>query len=128
MVSPFRVSAFARIFNKYSVFSERPGNIKLPCTWDETRVLQGTLGQYISVARRKGVEWFVGTITNNNARTLQLAFNFLPPGKTFTAKIYSDDPAMDTPTKVKTEQRNVDATTILNIRLPASGGLAVWVY
>lgn len=100
----------------------------IPCTWDETRVLQGTPGQYISVARRKGEEWFVGAITNNNARTVQLAFNFLPAGKTFTAKIYSDDPAADTPTKVKTEQRKVDATTILNIRLPASGGLAVWVY
>ncbi|WP_217603139.1 glycoside hydrolase family 97 protein [Chitinophaga sp. GbtcB8] len=100
----------------------------IPSTWDETRVLQGTPGQYISVARRKGAEWFVGTITNNNARTLQLAFNFLPAGKTFTAKFYSDDPAADTPTKVRTEQRNVDANTILDIKLPASGGLAVWVY
>jgi alpha-glucosidase len=100
----------------------------IPVTWDETRVLQGAPGEYVSVARRKGAEWFLGTITNTDARNVRLSFNFLPSGKTFTAKIYTDDPAVPTHTKVKVEQRKITAATVLDVSLAPSGGHAVWIY
>jgi len=99
----------------------------IPVTWDETRVLQGAPGEYVVVARRKNDEWFTGAITNNAARNIRLSFDFLPPGKTFTAKLYTDDSTISTPTKVKVEQRKVNATTVMDFKVPASGGFAVWV-
>ena len=97
----------------------------IPVSWDETRVLQGIPGQFITTARRKGEEWYVGTITNNEARTLKIDCSFLPKGKTFTATIYSDDAAAPTATKVKVEEKKITAATVLTVKLPASGGHAI---
>lgn len=97
----------------------------IPVSWDETRVLQGIPGQFITTARRKGDEWYVGTITSNEARTLKIDCSFLPKGKTFTATIYSDDAAVPTATKVKVEEKKVTAATVLTVKLPASGGHAI---
>ena len=77
---------------------------KVPTVWDETMVVQGEIGQYITMARRSGNNWFVGTLTNNDARTLTIPLDFLPKGKKYIAKIYSDDPTVNTLTKVKVEQ------------------------
>ncbi len=98
---------------------------KIPTVWDETKVIQGEIGQYITTARRSGNDWFVGTITNNEARSLKLPLSFLAKGKKYTASIYSDDPAAATKTKVKVSTQEVDASSVLNIRLMASGGEAI---
>ena len=98
---------------------------KIPTVWDETKVLNGLPGQYISTARRSGENWFVGTITSNEPRTVPMNFSFLPKGKKYTATIYSDDDTITTNTKVKVETISVDATTLLNIKLKASGGQAI---
>lgn len=100
---------------------------KIPTTWDETKVVQGEPGQYITTARRKGDEWFVGTITNNDARSSKVPLSFLTKGKKYAATIYSDDSTAATKTKVKVERRSVDASTVLNVQLMASGGQAVWI-
>lgn len=100
---------------------------KMPVSWDETRVLQGTPAAYISMARRSGDEWFIGTITNNAARTVKLSFSFLPPNKKYIAKIYSDDPAAATETKVGITEKEVDASTIIDVKLLPSGGQAIWI-
>jgi alpha-glucosidase len=100
---------------------------KLPTTWDETKVVQGTPGQYITTARRKGLDWFVGTITNNDARTLKIDFSFLPKGKKYTATIYSDDPSVQTATHVKVTHQKVNAATVLTANLLASGGQAIYL-
>ncbi|MDO7846251.1 glycoside hydrolase family 97 catalytic domain-containing protein [Hymenobacter sp. M29] len=100
---------------------------KVPTTWDETRVVQGEIGQYITVARRKGKDWFVGTITNNDGRTLKLPLNFLPKGQTFTASIYADDPSQPTRTKVGIKRQRVKAGQVLDVKLLPSGGQAIWL-
>lgn len=100
---------------------------KIPTSWDETKVLQGRPGEFVSTVRRKSDEWFLGTITNNNARTVQLKFDFLPKGKKYTAKIYSDDETVATQTKVKVETKNITSSTLLTIQLKASGGQAIWI-
>ncbi len=95
-------------------------------TWDDTRVLQGEVGQYITVARRKGDEWFVGTITNNDARRLSVNLDFLPEGKTYMAEIYTDgDKTVPTRTKVRVSNYRVDASSVLDFKLKASGGCAI---
>lgn len=100
---------------------------KIPTSWDETKVLQGAPGEYVSAARRKGDDWFVGTITNNDARTLKLSFDFLPKAKKFTATFYSDDDAAPTNTKVKVECKTITSATVIETKLKASGGQAIWI-
>jgi alpha-glucosidase len=100
---------------------------RISTTWDETRVLQGEPGQFITTARRRGNDWFVGTITNNEARTLKVPLNFLQKGRKYTASIYSDDSTVATKTKVRIDRIKVNASTVLDMRLIASGGQAVWI-
>ncbi|PSL44728.1 alpha-glucosidase [Chitinophaga niastensis] len=100
---------------------------KISTVWDDTKVLDGEIAQYITIARRKGEEWFVGTITNNEARELKISFSFLPQGKKFEASIYADDPMVNTRTKVAIRRIKVDASTVLDTRLLPSGGQAIWI-
>ena len=95
-------------------------------TWDDTKVLQGEVGEFVTIARRKGDEWFVGTITNNDAREIGFKLDFLPSGKKYVAEIYEDgDASVPTRTKVKVSQRKVDSKSELKFRLKASGGAAI---
>lgn len=100
---------------------------KIPTTWDETKVVHGEIGHYITTARRSGEDWFVGAITNNDARTLNLSLSFLEKGRKYVAKIYSDDATVPTATKVRMETRKVDASTVLTVSLLSSGGQAIWI-
>lgn len=100
---------------------------KIPTTWDETKVLQGIPGEYITTVRRKGDDWFIGTITNNNGRALKVSLSFLPKGKKYIATVYSDDSTAATKTKVKVERRKVDTSTVMEVKLKPSGGQAIWL-
>lgn len=100
---------------------------KIPTTWDESRVLHGAPGQFITSARRKGDQWFVGTITNNEARTLKLALSFLAPGRPYLATIYADDAQAGTRTGVGLRTIEVDASSVIDTALLPSGGQAIWL-
>jgi hypothetical protein len=100
---------------------------KLPTTWDETKVLQGAPGVFVTTARRKGQDWFVGTITNDDSRTVKIDMSFLPKGKKYVATIYSDDPTVQTATHVKITKENVNSSTVLTANLLASGGQAIYI-
>jgi alpha-glucosidase len=100
---------------------------RIPTTWDESRVLDGAPGVSATVARRKGDEWFVGSITNNDARRTVLRLDFLPKGRRYEATIYADDATAPTRTHVGIHSRNVDSSTVLQLDLPASGGQAIWL-
>ncbi len=100
---------------------------KIPTSWDETKVLQGKIGEYVSIARRSGKDWFIGTMTNNEARQLKLSFSFLPSNQKYKAHLYFDDPSVPTATKVGLKTITVDATSQLDLSLLASGGYAIWL-
>jgi len=100
---------------------------RVPTVWDETRVVDGKPGESVTVARRKGDEWFVGVITNNDARKLKLPLSFLPRGKRFIATIYADDPTVKTRTKVGIRTVEAGSDTVWDLDLPASGGQAIWL-
>ncbi len=49
--------------------------------WDDTKVLNGQIGEFITTARRSGEEWFIGSMTNSETRTLEIKLDFLGEGK-----------------------------------------------
>jgi alpha-glucosidase len=100
---------------------------KVPTVWDDTKVVDGEIGKFITVARRKDNDWFVGTITNNDARELKIPLTFLTPGKKYEASIYYDDPQSKIRTKVSIRRIKVNAATVLDTKLIASGGQAIWI-
>ncbi|QEC74388.1 glycoside hydrolase family 97 protein [Arachidicoccus ginsenosidivorans] len=95
--------------------------------WDDTKVLDGAIGQYAVIARRSDKDWFIGAMTNNDARTLNIDCHFLPEGKKYLATIYYDDPTSPVRTKVSIKKIIVDANTKLEVSLLASGGQAIWM-
>jgi glycosyl hydrolase family 97 len=96
----------ARVLITYSGFSilpdcpeayEEKGDLfdfirRLPMTWDETRILHSSIGNFIATARRSGENWFVASATNEEARTLPISLDFLADGRTYTATLYEDAP------------------------------------
>ena len=99
----------------------------VPTVWDETKVVNGEIGEFATIARRQGAEWFVGTINNREARTLPIPLSFLPPGRRYIAHLYSDDAAVATRTHVAVATRDVDSTTTLSVSLQSTGGQAIWL-
>ncbi|HEY9285175.1 MAG TPA: glycoside hydrolase family 97 protein [Pyrinomonadaceae bacterium] len=96
----------------------------VPASWDETRVLAGRIGEFILVARRRGREWFVGGMTNEQARTLSLPLNFLGRGG-YKLHQYADGPdAGADPKQLAVSERTVKAGATLTLRLAPSGGYA----
>jgi alpha-glucosidase len=97
----------------------------VPTTWDETHVLNGLPARYITMARRNGPEWYVGSLTNWEPRELSVPLKFLGSGK-YTAEIYSDGPnAATQPKESVVEKRAVDASTTLTLKLAPGGGSAI---
>lgn len=99
----------------------------LPTTWDNTRVLQGSPEKYIVVARQKKDQWFLGAITNDQARQVDVPLDFLPKGKKFKANIYYDDEQIATKTHVGIKTQIVSSSATLHMTLHASGGQAIWL-
>lgn len=94
-------------------------------TWDETHVLNGLPAEYITVARRSGNEWYLGSMTNWTRRELDLPLTFLGPGR-YTAEIYADaDDANQYPKGVRVFKQTVDHTQHLKAKLAEGGGYAV---
>ena len=97
-----------------------------PTVWDESKALQGEIGEYIVQARRSGNDWFVGAMNGLQARDITLnTADFLQKGKKYRVEIYNDDPALNTRTKVSTVVQTIKAGKILKLHLQPSGGAAL---
>lgn len=99
----------------------------LPTVWDDTKVLNGEIGRFATIARRHGNDWFIGAINDHEPRTLKVPLTFLDPAKKYEAHIYADDQTVATRTHVAVRTRTVDARTILEMPLSPGGGEAVWL-
>ncbi|MEA5081600.1 MAG: glycoside hydrolase family 97 protein [Dysgonamonadaceae bacterium] len=100
---------------------------KVPTTWDETKVLEAKVGEYIVVAKRKGEKWFIGAITNGkeSERTFTLNMDFLKVGKTYDMISFEDGinagrQAMDYRKKIS----RITLKDPLQIKLVKNGGWA----
>jgi alpha-glucosidase len=97
----------------------------VPTAWDETRVLNGEPGEFVTIARRHGAEWYLGSLTNWTARELQVPLGFLGPG-TYTAEIYEDAPdATRIPKHVTIRSQSVRSSGELKLSLASGGGCAI---
>ena len=97
----------------------------LATVFDDSKVLSGYPGRNVTIARKAGDAWYLGAMTNNDARTEKVNLSFLNPDETYLAQIYTDDPSVDTATKVRCRYMTVKSTDAMTFKLPASGGAAV---
>ena len=142
MIAPMVMGTRAHQLAMYVVYqaafqmvSDHPGAYKnqpafdfikaAPATWDEARVLDGFPAKFVVMARRHGKEWFIGGMTDWDARDIDVPLSFLGAGQ-FRAEIYRDgDDADRQPKSVEITKQTVDRTTHLKARLASGGGYAV---
>lgn len=98
--------------------------------WETTRVLDGEIGEYVTIARkqRNSNDWFVGGVTNEFPRTSVINFSFLDAGKKYKARIYKDAKDanyLTNPEAYEIEERVVTAKDQISVKLAAGGGVAI---
>ena len=97
----------------------------VPTTWDETRGLDGRVGEYVSIARRKGDVWYVGGMTDWSARELTIDLGFLGEGA-FTAEVFRDGINADRAAcDYKREVVEVPADRRMTLKMAPGGGFAI---
>ena len=102
----------------------------VPTDWEDTCVVDAKIGDFVTIARRErgGDDWFLGSVTDEMGRTLETPLSFLTPGQHYRAEIYRDADDADwrnNPTAYMIESRDVDAQTVLYLRLAPGGGQAI---
>ena len=98
---------------------------QVPLTWDETKVINAKVSEYVTIARRKGDDWYIGTISNNTAHSIKTPLSFLPAGD-YNAEIYSDAPDTDKAADhLVKEMQKVNNQTVINTNLAGGGGQVV---
>ncbi|HQZ25017.1 MAG TPA: glycoside hydrolase family 97 protein [Flavobacterium sp.] len=98
---------------------------EIPTTFDETVALDGEVGKYISITRKKGNNWYLGAITNWNSRDITIDFSFLENGKTFEADLFTDGlNAEKAAVDYKREKITIDSSTKMTFHLASGGGLS----
>jgi alpha-glucosidase len=96
----------------------------IPTVWDETRVLDARIGDYVVIARRSGIDWYVGAMTDWTARELVVDFSFLPDGK-FQLQTFQDGVNADRfGSDYQRITSGVSNKTRLKIRMAGGGGWA----
>jgi alpha-glucosidase len=98
---------------------------KVPTVWDETKVLNGEPARYVTIARRHGDTWYLGAMTNWDARDLDVPLSFLGAGE-YEAQIFADGADADkVATSLTISRRKVKAREKLTLHLAPGGGAAV---
>jgi len=100
----------------------------LPTSFDEYKVLDGDVESFISVARRAGDNWYIGSLTTREPRTLKLKLDFLKPNVQYKAYLYedaTDTHFLDNREAFKIRKLEVDSTTELSVYLAPGGGNAI---
>tara|TARA_R110002050_G_scaffold273113_1_gene417111 strand:- start:139286 stop:141181 length:1896 start_codon:yes stop_codon:yes gene_type:complete len=99
----------------------------VPTVWDDTKVLNGDIGKYVTIARKSNQDWFIGAITNNDARNLEINLDFLDENSKYEAIIYLDDASVKTKTKVGVKKLKVKKGKKIKLNLSPSGGAAIQI-
>lgn len=116
-------------------YAEYPGPMKfirdVPTDWQETRVLNGEVGDYVTIARKQrgGQDWYLGAVGDEEVRPVSFKLDFLEPGARYVAEIYRDGEDADYRTDkrhaIVIEQRTVTAADSMDLRLAPGGGAAI---
>lgn len=103
---------------------------EVPAIWADTKFLDSKIGEYTTVVRkdRKSDDWYLGSITNKDARKLKVSLSFLPKNKSYKAVIYQDGKGADyksNPYPVEITTKKVNSKTVLDINLAPGGGTVI---
>ena len=128
MYSPLQMQVITKNYEKYPDAFQFIKDVS--ADWDDTYILEAEPGDYLTIARKaKGKqEWYIGGITDENAREAVVDLSFLPAGKKYLATIYADGKKADWRTNPKDyaiSTRKVSSKTTLKQRLAPSGGVAI---
>lgn len=129
MPSPIQMAA--DLIENYQRFNDAFQFIRdVPVDWSNSVYLEAEPGDYITVARKgkKNGLWYVGAITDENARTATINFDFLEKGKAYEATIYADAPDahyQTNPMSYVIRKQKVNSKTVLKQHLVPSGGVAI---
>ena len=102
----------------------------VPTDWEDTRVLHAQIGDYVTIVRkaRKSDDWYLGGITDEQARELPVDLDFLEPGRIYMAEIYRDGIKADwktNPYEIEITRKLVDNSASIMIGLAPGGGQAI---
>ncbi len=116
-------------------YAKYPGPMKfirdVPTDWQDTRVLNGEIGDYVTIARKErgGEGWYVGGVGDEQERSVSFKLDFLTPGKSYKAEVYRDGDDADYRTEkrhsIVIEDKVVTSADSLNIRIAPGGGFAI---
>lgn len=135
-----QLALYVVLFSPLQMASDLPENYvgkpefkfikEVPCIWSDTKVLDSKIGEYTTIVRKDwdGQNWYLGSITNQEARKLKVSLSFLDSGKSYKAEVYADGDGADyktNPYPVSRFSKTVNSTTILDINLAAGGGTAI---
>ena len=104
--------------------------VDVPVDWEDTRVLNGEIGDYVTIARkdRESRDWYLGSVTDEEGRELEAPLTFLEAGRPYVAEVYADRADADwerNPLAIEIYETLVDSKTVLALRLAPGGGQAV---
>ena len=100
----------------------------VPVTWDETRVFDAAIGDYIIMGRRQGSSWYLGAITDEQAREISLKFDFLDTDRIYICNVIEDHPDThyeSNPYQVRIKDFFANTHTTMVFRLAPGGGTAI---
>ena len=125
-------SPLTNLGDNVTSYEARPAVLKyinaIPTTWDDVQPLSGVSNHYLAVARRKGDQWFIGALNNNQDRTLTLDLSFLGNGD-YAAEVFADADNADTkPTNYTISTIDIPANRKLTINMKKIGGWVARIY
>lgn len=98
----------------------------VPVVWDDTKVIDDSIGEHIAITRRSGEEWFAGAISGENACEIEVPTgDFLEKGRKYIVRTYTDDEDADTPTKVRVAGYVIEGGDTIRFALKERGGAAM---
>ena len=112
---------FADLHKDYLAHPAKEFLMKVPAAWDETQFIAGYPGTHTVIARRKGKQWYVGGLTNKG-RNIEISFEFLEKGKTYTATIFKDKKAGS---KLTIEKKEISSSDTIQFAMADRGGFVV---
>jgi len=97
----------------------------VPTVWDDTKIIEGYPGKYVSIARKNGDKWYLGSIAGTEEYNLSLKLDFLDENTTYKATVFSDDKSLNTRTNLRIEDMEVNSKTVFEKNILKQNGLAV---
>jgi alpha-glucosidase len=100
---------------------------KVKSVWDDTKVLNGSISEYITMARRSGNMWFVGSMTNSFARELEIKLDFLDEGNYKMTSFSDTEKTKENAEIAEQKETIIKKGDTVKIKMVPGGGFAAWM-